>query len=65
MTGSVNTRETDRERARRVALQGIELLSTGRISLPVPRARPRAARGDGERVDRFLVDVYREAWDRG
>lgn len=83
--------------ALRIAVQGIELLSTGRISLPVPepeRARLRAVRsgsvpldevvaqldelterlrrltaesdlppaGDHARVDRFLVDVYREAW---
>lgn len=83
--------------ALRIAVQGIELLSTGRITLPVPepdRARLRAVRsgrvaleeivaqldelsvrlerlttaselppgGDQERIDRFLVDVYREAW---
>lgn len=83
--------------ALRIAMQGIELLSAGGISLPVPepdRARLRAIRagsvpldevvgqldelterlervtaqsdlpaaGDGARVDRFLVEAYREAW---
>ena len=83
--------------ALRIAVQGIELLQTGQISLPVPepdRARLRAVRagrvpldeivaqldeltarlerltaqsdlpeaGDAEQIDRFLVDVYREAW---
>lgn len=84
--------------ALRIAVQGIELLSTGRISLPVSepdRSRLRAVRagsvpldevvarldeltarlerltdesdlppvGDQKRVSRFLVEVYREAWD--
>ena len=83
--------------ALRIAVQGIELLQTGRISLPVrepDRGRLRAVRagrvpleeivarldeltarlerltaesdlpevGDAERVDRFLVEAYREAW---
>lgn len=83
--------------ALRIAVQGIELLSSGRISLPVPepdRAALRAVRngsvpldevvarldeltarlermtaqsdlppaGDQDRVDRFLVEAYREAW---
>ncbi|HVF79504.1 MAG TPA: nucleotidyltransferase domain-containing protein [Solirubrobacteraceae bacterium] len=83
--------------ALRIAVQGIELMSTGRISLPVPepdRGRLRAVRagsvpldgvverlddltaqlerltagsdlppaGDQERVNRFLVEVYRDAW---
>ncbi|MDP1850751.1 MAG: nucleotidyltransferase domain-containing protein [Solirubrobacteraceae bacterium] len=84
--------------ALRIGVQGIELLRTGRITLPVPepdRDRLRAVRAgdvplgdvieqlddvtarleqltaesglpafaDAERVDRFLVDAYREAWD--
>ncbi len=85
--------------ALRIAVQGIELLTAGRISLPVrepDRSRLRAVRagsvpldevvarldelserlrrlidasdlpaaGDSERVDAFLVDAYREAWDQ-
>ena len=83
--------------ALRIAVQGIELMQSARISLPVPepdRARLRAVRGgrvplaeivaqldgltarlerltaetelpevgDAERVDRFLVATYGEAW---
>jgi len=85
--------------ALRIGIQGIELLQTGRISLPVPepqRERLRAVRAgsvplddvvaqldevtarlerltaeselpaeaDRERIDRFLVDAYEQAWAR-
>jgi hypothetical protein len=42
--------------AARLGYQGLELLETGELTLPMPDRPDRAA------VDAFLVDAYRRAW---